>query len=78
MPIDKGMRHSSEGEKAAYSDMLEKGSVELHPVDRRALLRLAEAMDAHADEMRCGRNFASSGDMYDYARRIREACGEAR
>lgn len=44
--------------------------------DRDALLALADAMDGHADEMHDGCNFASSGDMRDYARRIREACGE--
>lgn len=44
--------------------------------DRDALLALADAMDGHADEMHDGCNFASSGDMRDYAHRIREACGE--
>lgn len=44
--------------------------------DRDALLALADAMDGHADEMHDGCNFASSGDVRDYARRIREACGE--
>lgn len=43
--------------------------------DREALLALADAMDGHADEMHDGCNFASSGDMRDYARRIREALG---
>lgn len=46
--------------------------------DRDALLALADAMDRHADEISSGCNFVSSGDMRDYARRIREACGEAR
>lgn len=45
------------------------------PVDRDELLALADVMDGHADEMHDGCNFASAGDMRDYARRIREACG---
>lgn len=43
--------------------------------DRDALLALANTIDEHADEMNDGCNFASAGDMRDYARRIREACG---
>ena len=42
--------------------------------DRDALLDLADTIDEHADEMSDGCNFASAGDMRDYARRIREAC----
>ena len=38
------MRHSTEEEQDAYEAMLEKKSVELHPVDRDALLELADEM----------------------------------
>ena len=56
--------------------LVHEAVVEYAGVDRDALLDLADAMDGHADEMQDGCNFASSGDMRDYARRIREACGE--
>lgn len=65
---------------ARLADLIEpapKRSEATPKCDREALLALADAMDGHADEMHDGCNFASSGDMRDYARRIREACGEA-
>ena len=53
--------------------LVHDAAVELTGIDRDALLALADAMDGHADEMQDGCNFVSSGDMRDYARRIREA-----
>ena len=70
----------TEGEYyARLADLIEpapKCSEATPKCDRDALLALADAMDGHADEMHDGCNFASSGDMRDYARRVREACGE--
>ena len=42
------MRHSTEEEREEYSAMLKKMSVELHPVDRDALLALANNLDSSA------------------------------
>ena len=77
---DGKMRHSTKEEQNAYSAMLEKMSVELHPVDRDALLALAEdvdeaaAMAVVADASKGARMLADM--LLDIARRIREACGE--
>lgn len=67
------MRHSTKEEADAYGAMLKSKSVEIHPVDRDALLALADDIDKQTD-----------GSMFDIwledghyiARRIREACGE--
>lgn len=61
------MRHSTEQERVAYADMLARNSVELHPVDRDALLELADEMETY--------KFPISGEAV--AEHIREACGEA-
>ena len=62
-----------EGDK--LDEAVHRAMAEYAGVDREELLALADAMDGHADEMHDGCNFASSGDMRDYARRIREALG---
>ena len=69
------MRHSTEEERGEYSVMLKKMSVELHPVDRDALLALADELD------RLGLRGFSRGwsrgavNVGCFARRIREALG---
>ena len=74
------MRHSTEEERGEYSAMLKKMSVELHPVDRDALLALADDMDRDGKIQR-GRQkagerwFIDGLDVREYARRIREALG---
>lgn len=60
------MRHSTEQERVAYADMLARNSVELHPVDRDALLALANEMGQETGSV-CGVCMGKS------ARRIREA-----
>lgn len=73
------MRHSTKEEADAYYAMLKSKSVEIHPVDRDALLALAEEM---VEMFRIGA-FTGEGidrswcrELYDkYARRIREALG---
>ena len=44
-------------------------------IDRDALLELADAMEGHASDVSACRNSVDSRDLNDYARRIREACG---
>lgn len=56
------MRHSTKEEADAYGAVLESKSVEIHPVDRDALLALADEMEERAG-------------LVGYARRIREALG---
>ena len=68
------MRHSTKEEADAYGAMLKSKSVEIHPVDRDALLALADEMEfdgagALDDEDWC------KPLLVEYARRIREACG---
>lgn len=77
------MRHSTKEEQNEYSAMLEKMSVEMHPVDRDALLELAEELDKEAEhrELSCfDRSVAIVGTRYvrEVSRRIREALGAER
>lgn len=68
------MQHSTEEEQNEYGAMLEKISVELHPVDRDALLVLADEMDERS-------RWVCVGDAIHAkacARRIREALGVER
>ena len=73
------MRHSTKEEADAYEAMLKSKGVEIHPVDRDALLALAEEM---VEMFRIGA-FTGEGidrswcrELYDkYARRIRDALG---
>ena len=67
------MRHSTKEEADAYDAMLKSKSVEIHPVDRDALLALADDVDGAADD---SGGFEPLADMLrDIARSIREALG---
>ena len=69
------MRHSTKEEQDEYGAMLEKMSVEMHPVDRDALLALAdECMDASRAYVGDGHGLTSK-QFANVARRIREALG---
>ena len=75
------MRHSTKEEVDAYDDMLKSKSVEIHPVDRDALLALADEIDiiaSFAEE--AGRESVSMGTwtLREIERRIREALGVER
>lgn len=74
------MRHSTKEEQNEYSAMLEKMSVELHPVDRDALLKLADEIDANGDRLLADSSLlvGAIGLMRCYANSIREALGETR
>lgn len=66
------MRHSTKEEADAYEAMLKSMSVEIHPVDRDALLALADDLDRMGD----GSMYDPCiSDEYGIARRIREALG---
>ena len=71
------MRHSTKEEADAYDAMLKSKSVEIHPVDRDALLALAEEMQGYADGAASvdGFPYVNAGSLWSYADRIREACG---
>ena len=62
------MRHSTEQERVAYADMLARNSVELHTVDRDALMALADELEEETGSV-CGVCMGKT------ARRIREALG---
>lgn len=67
------MRHSTKEEADAYDAMLKSKSVEIHPVDRDALLELADDLDyagANVENVAC-----IDQTFHDAARRIREAAG---
>lgn len=74
------MRHSTKEEQDEYNAMLEKMSVELHPVDRDALLKLADEIDANVDRLLEDSSLLVGvlGLMRCYANIIREALGETR
>ena len=72
------MRHSTKEEADAYDAMLKSKSVEIHPVDRDALLALADEMDrdgrVQRERQKAGEQWLIDGlDVMEYARRIREA-----
>ena len=69
------MRHSTKGEADAYEAMLKSMSVEIHPVDRDALLALADEMDEIGREYDAGMRMIGGHTMEALARRIREALG---
>lgn len=71
------MCHSTKEEADAYDAMLKSKSVEIHPVDREALLALAGEMQGYADGAASGDGFpyVNAGSLWSYADRIREACG---
>ena len=72
------MRHSTKEEADAYDAMLKSKSVEIHPVDRDALLALANDMDASADRFLLDQSMLEMkavGLMRRYATAVRVACG---
>ena len=77
------MRHSTKEEADVYDAMLKSKSVEIHPVDRDALLELADEMEAGPRRERCPvapdcsecAGHCSERLSEYYARRIREALG---
>ena len=78
------MRHSTKEEADAYDAMLKSKSVEIHPVDREALLALADEIeygassdDGEYHDLPATMVAAVARKQMEYARRIREACGEA-
>lgn len=53
------MRHSTKEERDEYTSMLENMSIELHPVDREALLALADEMESLCGPWSdCGKHYA--------------------
>ena len=83
------MRHSTKEEQNEYGAMLKKMSVALHPVDRDALLALADNLEMNSEFMEelsnmrmsdCDRSWSKTvaKDFADIARCIREALGETR
>ena len=80
------MRHSTKEEQNEYGTMLKKMSVELHPVDRDALLALVDKLEMNSEFMEeltnmrmsdCDRSWSKTvaKDFSDIARCIREALG---
>ena len=71
------MRHSTKEEADAYEAMLKSMSVEIHPVDRDALLALADELEwryeAAASPGELG--YVNAGEMAECASRIRDALG---
>lgn len=53
-------------------------TLKMSPVDLCALLELAEEMRSHADAAASadGYPYVNAGELWSYADRIREACGE--
>lgn len=72
------MRHSTKEEADAYDAMLKSMSVELHPVDRDALLALAEVLHKMGEQYDVHERYALGTTFKAIARRIREALGVAR
>ena len=77
------MRHSTKEEADAYDAMLKSKSVERRPIDRDALLALADEIeygassdDGEYHDLPAIMVAAVARKQVDYARRIREACGE--
>lgn len=80
------MRHSTKEEADAYEAMLKSMSVEIHPVDRDALLALAVNLNARATELlkvndldqsrqRRSARLEHATDLMAACSRIREALG---
>ena len=79
------MRHSTKEEADAYDAVLKSKSVEIHPVDREALLALVDDMGRvrsrceHCNKMNdcdwVDETVCLESYIDDYARRIREALG---
>lgn len=71
------MRHSTKEEADAYDAMLKSKSVEIHPVDRDALLKVADMLECNGEcsECECGKGTFCEAPIIAAAR-IREALGE--
>ena len=70
------MRHSTKEEADAYEAMLKSKSVELHPVDRDALLALADELEEDACwEVQTPGDTSGAWRLKDTCDRIREALG---
>ena len=65
------MRHSTKEESDAYDAMLKSKSVEMRPVDRKALLALADDMDSAGEDGLLVRD----SDLMAWTYRIRKALG---
>ena len=65
------MRHSTKEEADAYDAMLKSKSVEMRPVDRKALLALADDMDSAGEDGLLVRD----SDLMAWTYRIRKALG---
>lgn len=80
------MRHSTKEEADAYDAMLKSKSVEIHPVDRDALLELVRMFERDAfiwvqfplDESTANETLYTRNNVMSHIRRIREALGEVR
>lgn len=81
------MRHSTKEEADAYEAMLKSKSVEIHSVDRDALLKLADEMErmpqcelCPAEIIDCSAHPDGCPDalLHYYARRIRDALDQGR
>ena len=74
------MRHPTKEESDAYEATLKSMSVEIHPVDRDALLALADKVVADTEEDVRSEDLVpawQAGEaLRDVASKIREACGE--
>ena len=69
------MRHSTKEEADAYDAMLKSKSVEIHPVDRDALLALADKMSRYASLRKSHGMGVDAMAVMAWVRRIREALG---
>ena len=71
------MRHSTNEEADAYNAVLKSKSVEIHPVDREALLALADEMGHPIKQAVWNQTAGVRREhiMAEYAHRIREALG---
>lgn len=71
------------GGKERYPKQIRVGDLDrprvYYPVDRDALLEMADEMQGYADGAASGDGFpyVNAGSLWSYADRIREACGEA-
>ena len=69
------MRHSTKEEADAYDAMLKSKSVEIHPVDRDALLALADELSRYASLRKSHGMDVDAMAVMAWVRRIREALG---
>ena len=69
------MRHSTKEEADAYDAMLKSKSVEIHPVDRDALLALADKMSRYASLRKSHGMDVDTMAAMAWVHRIREALG---